>query len=230
MKKIAIFGDSIADDKINWENQNKWLDVGPSWVDHLRKHYDIDNYSLGGSSLYFSKMLFDQANLDFYDKVIFITTANNRRYQVIPGVDPNSQTLKNWNWTMALNTMEYYELKPEIKAYLSALVEYFVLLHNDSDIYFHELMKQDIRRIRPDALMIDYYEYTKIMELEQNYWREKGYEIHFDKDARRCHLCEENNFIFSEIVKSLIDSNAPSYVPDLKDFILPTKEFEYYFR
>ena len=55
--KLAIFGDSFGDDTGIWPIPHS--DVGPSWIDYLRnQNIDIDNYSQGGTSLFYSYQKF----------------------------------------------------------------------------------------------------------------------------------------------------------------------------
>ena len=227
MKKIAIFGDSFGDDHVNWKDQNRWLDVGPSWVDYLRNYYQIDNFSLGGSCLYYSKKIFDNTNLDQYDHVIFIVTQSIRRYQVVPGLS-NNDSLSNWNYASSLHRLLL--CTPSQIKYIKTINNFFLYMHNESDDYFHMLMKKDIVARRNDVLLLDYEELIQIdRDIETNHWINCGYSIENYSDARKCHISEENNLIFGKQLFSCLQTNS-NWKLVLNEFTLPTKSFEHYFR
>jgi len=224
MKKIAIFGDSWADDKINWTDH--WLDVGPSWVDYLRNFYQINNFSLGGSCLYYSKKIFDNTNFDQYDHVIFAVTQSQRRYQALPNYSNNSHLL-NWNYASSLHRLGSM---PDQKTYIETINNFFLYMHNESDDYFHMLMKKDIVARRNDVLLLDYEELIQIdRDIETNHWINCGYSIENYSDARKCHMSEENNLIFGKQLFSCLQTNS-NWKLVLSEFTLPTKEFTHYFR
>lgn len=219
--KIAIFGDSFADDRINWKD--KWQDVGPSWVDYLRQYHNIDNFSLGGSCLYYSKKKFDSVDLNLYDKIIFMVTESARRYQVIKEDSPDEH--KNWNWTSSMARAGQF---PNDKKYLETIHNFFVYMHNESDEYFRRLMIEDIRRKKSNTLIIDYDDIWKISLKEINYWKKRGYELKKYEDARKCHMTEENNLIFGKLIQDSIEKIE--VVINVDHFVDPIKNFEHYFR
>ena len=220
--RIAIFGDSFADDGICWNN--RWQDVGFSWIDHLKQNHVVDNFSLGGSCLYYSKKKFDQINLNLYDRVIFVITESIRRYQVIK--ENSSDDNKNWNWANSLLRIDYY---PNDKKYLETIHNFFVYMHNESDEYFHQLMIDDIVRKRTDVILIYYNDLLNISHFEKTFWLDRGFSFDGLVDARKCHLSEENNLILGRAIedKILYDKNID--FSTLK-FVDPTKDFDFYFR
>jgi hypothetical protein len=219
--KIAIFGDSFGDDKINWKDQ--WEDVGPSWVDYLRQYHIIDNFSFGGSCLYYSKKKFDAVNLDLYDKIIFLVTQSMRRYQVVK--EDSQESEKNWNLNTVISRMHQY---PRNQRYLQTIHDFFVYMYNESDEYFHQLIIEDIIRKRNDTLMIYYQDLLKIQRLETNYWQRKGLDYLKFRDARKCHMNEENNLIFGKLVQNSLSETTIKI--DENVFVTPKKEFSHYFR
>ena len=220
--KIAIFGDSFADDQINWSRQNRWSDVGPSWIDYLRQFHDIDNFAEGGSSLYYSKILFDNTDLSKYDKVIFIATSPYRR------------TNYNLNWNISRVEIELSkkDLDLEWKTKLLALRSYFLHVWNESDQYFHDLMIKDITNILPSVLRLRYEQLDEASnkECKKVYGRllidifQAGY-----LDARKCHLCEENNLILGKQIQHCLENNLDLDI-DIEKFVTPPRELDYYFR
>lgn len=220
--KIAIFGDSFGDDHINWIDKNTWLDVGPSWVDYLRQFHDIDNYSAGGSSLYFTKLRFDSTDLSKYDKVIFIATSPLRRFNYD----------SNWNLGRVENMLSKKDLDLEWQTKLLALQSYFLHVWNESDQYFHDLMIKDINTVFPSTLHLSYNQLDKISndECKKVYGRilydifQAGY-----SDARKCHMCEENNLILGKQIQNCLENNLELTV-DLEKFVTPPRDFKHYFR
>ena len=220
--KIAIFGDSFGDDHINWIDRNRWLDVGPSWVDYLRQFHDIDNFSCGGSSLYYSKIIFDKTDLSKYDKVIFIVTSSYRR----------SNYNSSWNLGKIETMLSEKNLDLEWETKLLALKSYFLHVWNESDQYFHDLMVKDISNIFPSTLHLNYNQLDKISndECKKVYGRQlheiftAGY-----FDARKCHMCEENNLILGKQIQHCLENNLDLNI-DIEKFVIPPRELEHYFR
>jgi hypothetical protein len=220
--KIAIFGDSFGDDHINWIDRNRWLDVGPSWVDYLRQFHDIDNFSSGGSSLYYSKIIFDKTDLSKYDKIIFIATSPYRRYNYD----------SNWNIGRIQTELANKNLDQETIKKLLALRSYFLYVWNESDQYFHDLMIKDITNMFPAVLHLRYQQLDEASnrECKKVYGKlltdifQTGY-----SDARKCHLCEENNLILGKQIQYCLENNLDLDI-DIEKFIAPPREFEYYFR
>jgi len=230
--KIAIFGDSFGDDHINWKDQNRWLDIGPSWVDYLRQFHEVDNFCLGGSSLYFSKRKIDNTDISVYDKVIFLITNAQRRFQLWPGDIPEYGS--NWNFMDVENRMRHKQ-NPEVIPYLTAMDMFFKYIYNESDEHFHQLMIDDIKRKCPTGFMIDVAQGSVIGDngsRELAHFAGRTYRELFSEDfmdARKCHMCEENNLILGKYIHyCLTNSLHPIFKKNM--FTTPTRPFEYYFR
>ena len=230
--KIAIFGDSFGDDHINWKDKNRWLDVGPSWVDYLRQFHEVDNFSHGGSSLYFSKRKFDKTDISVYDKVIFLITNAERRFQIWPG--DTDEYGSNWNF-MTANTVLHNNTDPAMMPYFTAMDMFFKYIYNESDDHFHQLMVDDITRKCPTGFIIDAgfnSALGKINKSERVYFGGQTYQEIFSKgflDARKCHMSEENNLILGKYIHyCLINKIHPTF--NERMFTTPTRPFEHYFR
>ena len=230
--KIAIFGDSFGDDHINWEDKNRWLDVGPSWVDYLKQFHEVDNFCLSGSNLYYSKKKFDNTDLTKYDRVIFLVTSPTRRWQWWPGEPEEGSSWNPVNTEIALRESYNGSL---LKNHLTAMDLFFKYIYNESDDYFHKLMIESIKHESSNSFIIDvgynspmnnmsvadvaYFDNNKL----ENLFRE-GY-----FDARKCHLSEENNYSVGQYIHQCLTNNL---YPTFKGYIInnPTRPFEYYFR
>ena len=68
----------------------------------------------------------------------------------------------------------------------------------------------------------------KISLKEIDYWWKNKYDYGKHQDARKCHMCEENNLIFGKLVNDSLDNKTVNINVD--DYVFPTKQFSYYFR
>ena len=222
--KIAIFGDSFADDHVNWIDQGRWLDVGPSWVDFLRNFYEVDNFATGGSCLYFSKIKFDECDLSAYDKIIYIVTDPHRRYNYG----------RNWNNGNVQRELAKSNLPVGLKEELIALRYFFTYVFNESDLYFHNLMVEDIKQKYPSVLFLDYDLLNRASNNECKQLTNGKLEVwevyrQGNSDARKCHLCEENNLILGKQIQHCLENNLDLDI-DIEKFVTPPRELDYYFR
>jgi hypothetical protein len=48
-------------------------------------------------------------------------------------------------------------------------------------------------------------------------------------DARKCHLCEENNLILGKQIQHCLENNLDLTI-DIEKFVTPPRKFDYYFR
>lgn len=230
--KIAIFGDSYGDDHINWKDKNRWLDVGPSWIDYLKQFHEVDNFCLGGSSLYFSKRKIDKTDISVYDRVIFLITSPQRRFQIWPGDNPENGS--SWNFLEA-ETQLKHNRNLEMTKYLTAMDMFFKYIYNESDDHFHQLMLDEIKRRCPAGSMIDVgYRSVlgKVNGSELEYFNVQTYRDLVNKeyvDARKCHLCEENNLILGKQIQHCLENNLELTI-DIEKFVTPSRGFDHYFR
>lgn len=230
--KIGIFGDSFADDHNLWPNP--YNGVGPSWIDYLRsKGHQVDNYAGGGSSLFYAyeKFLTTYQN---YDKIVFAITNYNRYYVYVDEVNANwfnigqvEQILNSCTDKNKRNILE------SIRLY------YAYIQDEEFQKFCHQLLIKDIKKTHDNCLLIPCFEDSLIDRLmplinisrhEANYW---GLEEILPReedvyDARKCHMCEENNLVLGKSVEKWI--NTGIYELDERDFCNPTKNFEHYFR
>lgn len=224
--RIAIFGDSFGDDVRSWKNANRWLEVGPSWIDYLRKYHEIDNFCEGGAALYYCKKEFDKASLSKYDKIIFIVTAPTRRYNF------------GQSWTATRVNCELSTKKDNLsyqdKENLIALQYYFTHIYNECDLYFHDLMVKDIKNMCPHVnfLSFDLLDQAQKEEIRQITDRKiSSFDLQQQglTDARKCHLSEENNLILGKQINYFLHKNAELEI-DITQFVKPSMSIDYYFR
>jgi hypothetical protein len=230
--KIGIFGDSFADDYNMWPSH--FEGVGPSWIDYIRnQNIEVDNYASGGSGLYYSYEKFI-SSFEKYDRIIFLVST--------PGRITISKNGEYGHW-FSLNQVEK-ELAAcfdyEKKVRLNAIYSYFKYVKNDQfDNLVHDMLIERILKTHDKVLMIPSFGWSRIQELtpfvsisefEAAFWNLTEV-LPNDKnlyDARKCHMCEENNLMVGEEVFNWIKTDK--FNIDSKKFRKPIREFEHYFR
>ena len=230
--KLAIFGDSFGDDTGIWPIPHS--DVGPSWIDYLRnQNIDIDNYSQGGASLFHSYQKF-MLNYQKYDKIVFLIT-NPGRISV-----PMDDTIKDFN-TGSIERHLRNCVNVERKLILNAILDYFIYVKNDTfDETVHRLLIEDISNKHKDMLMIPCFDRSgidnqlpliAISKFESDFWNMEEIIPQTDltkQDARKAHMCEENNLMLGQQIYDWVKTGNYKLVQ--KNLKTPTKEFTHYFR
>ena len=231
--KIAIFGDSFGDDYNLWPTP--YTGVGDGWPDFLRNQgLEVDNYAGGGTSLFSSYYKFI-SKYQAYDKIIFMVT-NPSRITV-----PMDNTTVDW---FSFSQVEYqlkYCVDNERRVKLQAIYDYFIhVQNNEYDNITHALMVKDISEKNNGVLMLPCFEQSgiddkmpliKISEFEAKFWNFTDTILpNWDNvyDARKCHLCEENNLMLGQEIYNWIKTGNYNLTPE--QFKEPTKEFTHYFR
>jgi hypothetical protein len=249
MIKLAIFGDSFAwDTGSEWNSV--WADVGLSWIDHLRNtnKYSVTNFAEAGTSLYWSKKLFDQHYKNF-DKIIFVITFPCRRITFDKLPDGCNQITKTfYNSSSALDIIEnkkkFNSYNLVEKNFLMAIRDYYLYVQNDHfDHTMHSLMLDDIEEKKSDTILIpgfpssipdlDRSKYSTLLDISQKDMFYFGLGEHMPNsaeltDARKCHLNEENNKILADKMLNFL-SGEQAYL-NKNDFVNPVKQSDHYFR
>lgn len=221
--KIGVFGDSFAHTN---------FDTGKGWVSLLSKKYNVENYALTCTPLYYSyqKIL---ENINNIDIVILAVTAPGRLYvpQVLPDLMPaNIGTIET-----ILNDKDFIERSDSVKVeiFKSARQYYLHLSNFEFDKCVHKLLLNDIRDIcikknkkliAIPALYTDEiftlfeegFTLQNVFELERKHWQLYG--IHKMEKEMQHHLSDENNLVLYEILATrLTTDNNRKY--KLEDFI-----------
>lgn len=231
--KIAVFGDSFGDDYTIWPNP--YTGVGPSWVDYLRdQNIEIDNYACGGTSLFYSYQRFISTYTK-YDKIIFMVTHPGRIT-----VPSGTQTEDYFNAAQVEKELEScFDFQRKTK--LNAIRDYFIYVKNDEfDNLIHQLLIEDILKKHNSVLMIPCFTSNdidsklpliKISEFEAAFWNFTDTILpNTDTvyDARKCHMCEENNLMLGKEIFNWVTTG--NFILDPTKFMKPGKEFTHYFR
>ena len=221
--KLAIFGDSFAS-LIFGENPSL------SWVELLAQNYDVKNFAVPGTDLYFSAEHFLKEHYNF-DKIIFVITS------------PGRIMLPERSWIfdndkgefikcLTARTAEEFQLKytygNENKV-LKAASDYYLHIENYEYVnYVYTLIINDLKEKNKEALFLDISLLLKVMEKENCFYKLDKDFIHKYEDFRNCHLTKENNFILFEIINKWINTGNFEFNIDL--FVNPVDEFSFYFR
>jgi hypothetical protein len=229
--KIGIFGDSFGDDYNMWPDP--YSGVGHSWVDYLRSHnLEIDNYSCGGASLFYSYQKFISTYQE-YDKIIFLVTSSGRISV------PLGNTTEEFN-VSALHHKLRNCADAKRKIQLTAIRDYFMYVKNDIfDNLVHKLLLEDISKKHNSMLMIPCFANSgidnqiplvAIPRFEADFWNMEEVMPWSDTeyDARKCHMGEENNLMLGQEIHNWV--RTENYNLNQENFKTPTKEFTHYFR
>ena len=230
--KIGIFGDSFADDYNLWPSH--FEGVGPSWIEYIRdQDIEVDNFSFGGSGLYYSYEKFI-SNFQKYDKIIFLVTTPGRI-----SLEHNEEYGHWYSLTQVQKELKTcFEYNKNVR--LNAVYSYFKYIKNNNfDNLVQDMLIERISKTHNSMLMIPSFDHSRIQELmpfvkisefEASFWNltdvlPNNENLH---DARKCHMCEENNLMVGEEIFNWIKTDKFNLDP--KKFKTPTREFEHYFR
>ena len=246
--KIAVYGDSFGDDNGMWPHTHN--DVGPGWTQLLGMTGDnrLSNFSEGGASFFYSFNQFTGTHHD-HDRIIFMVTCPGRLTLEIDDFSHRARSFKHHpSYDQVVRWKEQLvKINPGSRgiAQLSALEQYFLLVKNDEyDNDCQWLLLNAVKKIRPDTIIIPCF-HTSIHNLTHDALCEVGHmeveylfndrydnihnELHSTRvDARKCHMSEENNFIFyRKMIKFL--SGEPVHI-NVNDFVKPPMTLDHYWR
>ena len=128
----------------------------------------------------------------------------------------------------------------ERKIKLAAIRDYFIHVKNDTfDNLVHKLLIEDISKKHEIILMIPCFPHSgidnqiplfDITQFESKFWNLDKPIPWSDtaRDARKCHMCEENNLMLGKEIYNWVTTGNYNLNP--ANFKIPTKEFSHYFR
>lgn len=235
--KIAVYGDSFAASLHKFKK-----DIGlKSWVDHLSEKYDVTNYAVEGSGLYYSVTKL-KATKHLYDKIIFVITTPGRLY--LEGNDILEKYESVHLSALPMAEFVYSQRKDEIdpvsielaKIY-NASIQYFTHIQRVKyDRFVHDLQVDHIKSIRPDIILIpafsDSYRFNMynpclydITDMENKHW---GIPIRntSPEDRRRCHMSIENNLILAGLAERWLQGEPVNI--NINDFVVPANDKSFY--
>lgn len=229
MKTLGIFGDSYGRSG-GYELKEK------DWVDFIKDTniYKVTNFSSGGSPLWYSYDLFIK-NKDQFDNIIFLITAPHR----IGLVSPISKLhpFQNHNVTVKVDLAS-----GEQKKQYQTIIDYYELIHDyDREETIHQLMVENISRLRPDAIVypcfptvyLDDVGLSEITKFEDEYLGltsdiDKKFYREGRRDSRNCHMTEDNNKIVSQLFLQRLSGISEKL--DLSKLVKPKFDLDYYYQ
>lgn len=231
--KIAVFGDSFA--SLTFEEN-----ATPTWVDILSEKYDVTNFAVPGSNLYYSVIKFMENHMNF-DKIIFLATVPGRLH--IPDwitTNLSDRFIQNpmiaeWKFNNATHLTEIH------RTTLKVAIDYYIYLNDDKfNSFIQELMVNRVIDCRLDTIAIPISEsafgdkkylnkkaLVDIFYKENLAWNETVSTLLDKSDFRNCHMTAENNVIFANKVEQWINGDAVQI--DLDDFVTPMNK-KFYIR
>lgn len=245
--KIAIYGDSYGNFCLK-NVQGDSNDRGKAWVEILSEKYQVVNFCVPSSSLFYSYNLFLQHNQNF-DYNIFLVTEPNRITLPDEYEFPLSKHI-NFSATTGFKRSD----NPIANNLMTAVESYYSLIHNQSAVdTFHNLMLDSISRINQNTIVIpcfngsipgEFYSLNRISHYEgtdsvvlttlwdNNYrfWTpiESENSRWAYNDYRKCHLIEENNIILADLISNAIDNKQCKVDLNFNQFKKMSKDIEYY--
>ena len=220
---IGIYGDSYAchNDWVYAENG-----IRKSWVDYIKDHHIVTNYSFSGSNLSYTHDKVCQYH-NLHDVNIVLITNPGRLYL------PNLEMV--FKFTPGLHYVET-ELanitnKNDINI-LQAAKDYYIYIENRHEIEkFHYLMIENIRHTVPNSIIVPCFPIsmgkTKVPSmLDISFIDNKYYGLDiFAEDIKRCHLSDKNNMIFGNKMLEYIENKRFGlFHIDANDYVEPIGE------
>jgi hypothetical protein len=244
-EKLLILGDSFAHTREELPDFS-----GKAWTKLLEEgnDYRVMNKAIGGSSLYYSYKEFNRLHQEF-DKVMLVITQAGRLYCPIIGETDKLNTSSSHHtgtFWIDQNKDRIKKQQPHNLAaikQLDAIRDYFLyILDWEKDKEMNQLMLDDIKRIRPDTILVPAFQASWTTLPQPISWLDqisdmemKHYNITHDDlnkkdghaDCRKCHMSERNNQILYE--KSLKWLKGHPVEFDISEFEKPNEPREKYF-
>lgn len=234
--KVGVFGDSFADDKSKRELENSY----PSWVELLQTvhNHDVTCYGVSGASLYHCFSMFEKHHSNF-EKIFFVVTFHGR--QKIPDRIP-FEPMESWRHSnlhvdLIKNMISSKINIPYIaRKSLAVMIDYVKYLYDDErERRLHKLMLDEIRRIRPDVILVnvtpdDVNPGLLAISEKERLGNDMDISVYaHGNDNRMCHFSKRNNEIFSQKVDLWLNNYPVVYTLD--EFEVPSKqEIEFFFK
>lgn len=246
--KIAIFGDSFASD-----SQCDLIQSETSWIDVLNQSgYNIlDNYALGGSSLYYSysKYLdFKKKHSDF-DKIIFFLTRPHRYELKVTTHDEDLGTIQH-TITVASHQLPYIdsEIASEsnidkrrvLQSYRNFVADCYDF--NREELFNKLLLKEiinDSKILYVDSFGVLSNTQTTLVQLQKYEAKlvcdefDENDELKFwqtYKDMRKCHFTSINNITIANKIIAALNNNERTIALSKNDIQKPEHPWTHYFK
>lgn len=244
MKTIGIFGDSHADcTYLEWKT--KYTSIGLGWPELLALKHKVKSYAAGGSGMFYSYNIFKQVYSKF-DVIIYVPTQSTRFTVYLPDENRTRHMVPGFLLSQAARELAHFKKKNapnDYKAMEAAIGYAAYILDNEKENEMKRLMLAEIKRLRPDALIIPAFAddiitidetcLGHISNIELNHYNTSLSELRKLSspllDIRKCHLTDENNRMVYHKVLSAIDNNEPVVRIYEADFVAPRDPITKYF-
>lgn len=247
--KIAIYGDSHGDCNYHrWQRHAPHIGLG--WPEILSKYHTVENFSEGGTGLWYSFVKFLENNQKF-DLNIFLPSQNTRFSIYLPESKKTLHMVPGWQDGMNIRSKKIRKDTPIDNSILEAAAGYVDhILDYKKEEYTGKLLIKEIHNIRPNTIIIDcfreFVSYVSIdfepivlcdlNDMELRHW---GHHWHWFRtraraksnmieDFRKCHLADENNEMIAKKILGCIENNENVVRLTKADFVPPSKPITHY--
>jgi hypothetical protein len=246
--KIAIYGDSWASEFLNEPHDYS------GWPEILANQsgYEVTNFAVPGSSLYFSYKEFSE-NHKKYDVNIFLITDYGRLYvKSIPEYSRNKTSKHIPNLLNVINRKKQLPndpldpvIKNRVMKIYDTLENYYTYIQDDDrDELIDQALVHHAKSISTNTIFIPcfrgYEEFSLINVFEMENDSMGANEKYFSKnihvnteidgklliDVRVCHMTKRNNELLAEKLIKSIEENNMSVKFSLDDFVAPIDGLE----
>ena len=207
--KIAIYGDSYG----SMRPVNKTLNPKLPWFDLLMQYYEVTNYAVGGSSLYYSYQMFLE-HKNKYDKNIILGSLPARLYA------------PNLTWHHINNSIIDFSniwinhglSKEEVNAF----IVYYRYIYNKKEESHMRLLIEKELRTESNTLYISMPETLTIVSVKER--EHFGYNSKCI-DNMNCHISNDSNQVFLESIIKWLETGE--FIFDINNYKLPNKQDKY---
>ena len=208
---IGIYGDSFADPK--WVSNSY-----DAWPELLSKDYKIKNYSLSGTSLWWS-----------YNK--FLETCNKIDYAIFVVTVPGRIHIEHNDKHLNLNPVTW----PIWDGVSIGEIYFKYFYSNKRETSFHNFMVNDLLEYDKILLIPAFNESIPnypmslcyLADMETDYY---GLDHSGPNERRKCHLSKENNKVIYNKITAALEINSKVLTISESDFIVPSDSLEYYWK
>lgn len=242
--KIAIYGDSWASEGL--DKPHSYL----GWPEILAKQpgYEITNFAVPGSSVYFSYKEFVKHHVKYDINVFLISSPGRLFIDSIPKYSNTAkhissiQTLKVRKELLKTDPLFESSLKNKLDKIYNALDLYYNYLQDDEyDLTINKALVHHAKSITTNTIFIpcfkgyDEFPLIDIMRMEDavleftKHYSSK--DIHLNAiidnkvlvDNRVCHMTKSNNQVLAEKIIKAINSKNMLLNLSIDDFVAPTE-------
>jgi hypothetical protein len=219
--------------------------IGLGWPELLALKYKVKNFSMGGSGIYYSYDIFKQVHSEF-DIIIFIPSQSTRFSLYCPDYGQVRHMVPGFLLGQASRELENLRILNRLDDYKAteAAIGYVTyILDEKKEDEMKRLMLQEVKRLRPDTIVIPAFPDDRIADSDIVMCEISGRELHMYNtslpvlrsmqkpllDLRKCHMTDENNRMLFHKIMTAIDNQDTSVRLAESDILQPKDPFTKYF-